>query len=215
MIGILGGTFDPIHYGHLRPAQQVFHALGLEKIHFVPAANPPHRRTPVASCRHRLRMVELALAGRSGLCVDDREARRQGPSYTVITLESLQADFEPQPLCLLMGMDAFRGIELWYQWERLLQLAHIVVMQRPGWPTPQSDEELPLWARGSVCDDRQQLVRKKNGLIVFQSVVPQDISASDVRAMIAKRKSAQEMLPDPVWAYICNNHLYGYSNQEA
>ena len=103
MIGIFGGTFDPIHYGHLRPGQQALRALELQELRFIPAAHPPHRQTPVAACEHRLRMAELAVAEHPGLRVDDRETRRDGPSYTVATLESLRAENETQPMCLLMG----------------------------------------------------------------------------------------------------------------
>ena len=214
MIGILGGTFDPIHYGHLRPGQQALRALELQELRFIPAAHPPHRQTPAAACEHRLRMVELAVAEYPGLRVDDREICREGPSYTVVTLESLRAENETQPICLLMGTDAFRGIESWYRWERLLQLSHIVVLQRPGWRTPTANEDLPLWARDLVCDDSRQLARRTSGMIVFQPVTPQDISASKIRMMIARGDSVQGMLPDAVWSYIRGNQLYGYSLQE-
>lgn len=214
MIGILGGTFDPIHYGHLRPGQQALRALRLQELRFIPAAHPPHRRMPIAACEHRLRMVELAVAERPGLRVDDRETRRGGPSYTVVTLESLRAENETQSICLLMGADAFRGIESWYRWERLLQLSHIIVLQRPGWPTPRDDKDLPVWARDVICDDNRQLAEKRNGLIMFQSVTPQDISASNIRMMIARGESVRGMLPDVVLSYIRANQLYGYSRQE-
>ena len=141
-LGILGGTFDPIHYGHLRPAQEVLRALDLAEIRVIPAANPPHRRPPVATPEQRLRMVELAVAGVPGFTVDDREFRRGGPSYTVLTLESLRSEFGERPLCLLMGLDAFEGIETWHQWQRLPELAHFIVMTRPGWEFP-AGERLP------------------------------------------------------------------------
>jgi nicotinate-nucleotide adenylyltransferase len=211
VIGIFGGTFDPIHYGHLRPGQQALHALELQELRFIPAAYPHHRQTPVAPCEHRLRMVQLAVAEHPGLRVDDRETRRDGPSYTVVTLESLRAENETEPMCLLMGTDAFQGIESWYRWERLLQLSHIVVLQRPGWRTPGANEDLPVWARGVICNDRRQLSKTTNGLIIFQSVTPQDISASKIRMMIARGESVQGMLPDVVLSYIRANQLYGYS----
>lgn len=211
MIGIFGGTFDPIHYGHLRPGQQALRALELQELRFIPAAYPPHRQMPVAACEHRLRMVELAVAEHPGLCVDDRETRRDGPSYTVVTLESLRAENKTEPICLLMGTDAFRGIESWYRWERLLQLSHIVVLQRPGWRTPADNEDLPLWARNVICRDGRQLSKTMNGLIMFQSVTPQDISASKIRMMIAQGESVRGMLPDVVLSYIHDNQLYGYS----
>jgi nicotinate-nucleotide adenylyltransferase len=111
-------------------------------------------------------------------------------------------------------MDAFRGIESWYRWERLLELSHIVVLQRPGSPTPKDNEDLSLWSHGTVCDDNRQLAEKRNGLIMFQSVTPQDISASNIRMMIARGESVQGMLPNVVLSYIRANRLYGYSRQE-
>lgn len=214
MIGIFGGTFDPVHYGHLRPAQQILQELELRELRLVPAAHPPHRRTPVATCGHRVRMLELAVAERADLRVDDRETYRQGPSYTVITLESIRAENEAQSICLIMGTDAFRGIESWFRWKRLLQLSHIVVLQRPGWRTPIATEDMPLWARDAICNDSQQLAKKTNGLVMFHPVVPQDISASNIRMMIARGESVTGMLPEVVLSYIRSNQLYGYSLHE-
>lgn len=210
MIGILGGTFDPIHYGHLRPADQVLLVLGLDEVRLVPAAIPPHRIAPVAACKHRLRMVELAVAEWPGLHVDDRETRMNGPSYTVRTLESMRVEFGGRQLCLLMGADAFYGLESWYRWEQLLELAHIIVMQRPGWPLPGPAAKLPVWARARVGRDKGQLLDKSTGLIMFHQVDPQDISGSRIRSMIAKGRSVHRLMPNPVWEYIRANQLYGY-----
>jgi nicotinate-nucleotide adenylyltransferase len=193
VIGILGGTFDPIHYGHLRPAAQVLLALDLAEIRFIPTARPPHRKSPEASYEHRLRMVELAVAPHERLHVDDRESRIAGPSYTVLTLESLRAELGEQPLCLLIGSDAFRGIESWYQWRRLLQLANIVVMERPGSPMS-TVAQLPSWAQ--------------------EHVYPQDISASGIRTMIEHGQSIADLVPHAVWDYIRRNRLYHYKDQE-
>lgn len=213
MIGILGGTFDPIHYGHLRPAEQVLRAIGLDEIRFIPAAIPPHRAIPVASCRHRLRMVQLAVAPRPGFCVDDRETRVEGPSYTVRTLESLRAELGSQILCLIIGADAFAGLESWYQWNRLFELAHIVVVERPAAPMPHSSACLPAWARDRVCDSRQALSKATAGLVLLQHVDPQDISSTSIRDMIKKGESVQGLFPDAVWEYIRANQLYGYEKQ--
>ncbi len=211
MIGILGGTFDPIHYGHLRPAAQVLCALNLDQVRLVPAAIPPHRAVPVAPCSHRLRMVELAVAEYTGFCVDDRETRMRGPSYTVRTLKSMRTELGSRQLCLLMGADAFDGLDSWYHWEELFELAHIVVMQRPGWPVPDSATTLPVWARTRICSEKARLLDARSGLIMFQRVDPQDISASRIRSMIAKGESVRGLMPDPVWRYICVNRLYGYT----
>lgn len=215
MIGILGGTFDPIHYGHLRPAAEVMHALAFSEVRIVPAANPPHRRAPVAAFNDRLRMVELAAASEPGFVVDDREGRFPGPSYTVPTLESLRAELGVRPLCLLMGTDAFRGIESWFQWERLFELAHIVVLERPGVPMAALEANLPPWAGARLCRERRQLALAPAGRIVLERVHPQDISASAIRAMIAAGESPRGLLPEAVWNYVQARGLYGYRSQRA
>ena len=208
MIGILGGTFDPIHYGHLRPAQDVQRALKFDQLRFIPAANPPHREAPVATAAQRLHMIELALADFPEFVCDDREIRRGGPSYTVPTLESLREELGEQSLCLLLGMDAFCCLETWYQWQRLLELAHLIVMPRPGWPPPPTDASLPAWARGKVCGDSDELRQTNSGRLWFQDVTLQDISGTRIRNAIAKGESVQGLLPDAVWEYIRHEGIY-------
>jgi nicotinate-nucleotide adenylyltransferase len=207
MIGILGGTFDPIHYGHLRPAQEVLRALDLAEVRIVPAANPPHRRPPLASAEQRLRMAELAVAEFPGLRVDDREIKRGGPSYTVLTLESLRVEFGARPLCLLLGMDAFEGLETWHQWQRLPELAHFVVMTRPGWSLPSADV-LPAWARGRLAHAAGDLAQASAGKIYYQTVTPQDISATRIRKAIAHSEPVDGLLPPAVLDYLRANRLY-------
>lgn len=206
-LGILGGTFDPIHYGHLRPAQEVLRALDLSEIRIIPAANPPHRRAPLATAEQRLRMAELAVAEFPGLRVDDRELRRGGPSYTVLTLESLRRELGAQPLCLLLGVDAFEGIETWHQWQRLPELAHFVVMTRPGWPPPAADV-LPSWARGRLARVPDDLAQAGAGKIYFQAVTPQDISATRIREAIARGEPVDGLLPPAVLEYLRANRIY-------
>ena len=133
-IGILGGTFDPIHYGHLRLADDVRRQLDLPEVRLIPAGEPPHREKPVASAPDRLAMTELGCAEFAGLSADDREIRRHGPSYTVLTLEELHEEQPMRPLLLLIGADAFAGLAGWHRWERLFTLAHFVVVERPGRP---------------------------------------------------------------------------------
>ena len=135
-MGIFGGTFDPIHYAHLRTAFELQQALRLKEIRFLPAGNPPHRDQPVADAQLRLKMVELATAGQAGFVVDDREVRKEGPSYSVETLGELRHEYPDRSLCLIVGMDAFLSLPKWHQWQELLQLAHLVVAHRPGWRAP-------------------------------------------------------------------------------
>ena len=204
MIGILGGTFDPIHYGHLRPAQEAMVAIGLEEMRVVPAAAPPHRPAPVASARQRGEMARLACAEFPGFIVDDRELERPGPSYTVTTLESLRAEFGQRSICLLMGTDAFGGIEGWRQWQRLPELAHIIILQRPG-----STMTAPsAWARSRLCRDLRELAHTAAGRILFQPVTPQDISGTHLRAALARGEAVESWLPRPVLEFIRANGLY-------
>lgn len=206
-IGILGGTFDPIHYGHLRPAQELLRVLEPAEIRVIPAASPPHRRAPAATAAQRLHMAELAVAEIPGFVVDDREYRRGGPSYTVLTLESLRREFGDRPLWLLMGMDAFEGIETWHQWQRLPELAHVIVMTRPGWKFPQGDA-LPMWASDRLVRDPSVLARTACGKIYFQTITPQDISATQIREAIAGGAPVDKLLPPGVLDYIRTNRIY-------
>ena len=132
-IGIFGGTFDPIHYGHLRPALELLETLELAEVRFIPCRIPAHRGLPQVTAEQRLALVRLALADQPGFMADDRELRREGPSYMVDTLASLREDVGPEtPLCLIIGADAFRELHTWRRWRELTDWAHIVVMQRPG-----------------------------------------------------------------------------------
>ncbi|BAU47182.1 nicotinic acid mononucleotide adenylyltransferase [Sulfurifustis variabilis] len=208
MIGILGGTFDPIHYGHLRPAQDAARQLGLTELRLVPAATPPHRRRPVAHAAQRLRMVELAVAEFPGLAVDDREIRRGGLSYTVPTLESVRAEIGTTPLCLLLGTDAFRDIESWHRWSRLPELAHLVVLGRPGFPAPDA-ADLPVWARKRLVAGPGELRTRSAGGLLFLEVEPHDVSATRIRAAIARGETPPaEWLPASVLDYIRRNGIY-------
>ena len=205
-VGIFGGTFDPIHYGHLRPAQEAMQKLALAEVRFIPAATPPHRPPPQASAAQRLAMVELAIRGLPGLRADDRELQRGGLSYTVLTLESLRAELGKTPLCLLIGADQFRSFETWYRWQEIPALAHLVVLNRPG----TTAGVLPAWARGRECADLQVLREAPAGQLAFLSVSPQDISATRIRTALARGESVQGLLPEAVLDYIRTNQVYGH-----
>lgn len=207
MIGVLGGTFDPVHYGHLRPGEEAYRRLGLARLQVVPVARPPHRPAPLASAAERLRMVELALAEFPGFIADDREVRRGGVSYTVPTLEDLRREIGPQPLCLLLGADAYAGLPAWHRWERLFDLAHIVVLQRPG--ALLSRDEPPAWARDRLCAHASDLDDRLAGGILYLPVTPHDASATRLRAMIARGEPPPpDQLPPAVWGYIRQHQLY-------
>ena len=211
MIGIFGGTFDPIHHGHLRSAQEVLQTLALQEVRFVPAATPPHRAPPVASVADRLQMLRLALDGHPGFILDEREIRRPGPSYTVLTLESLRAEFGSRPLCLLIGLDAFLGFATWHRWQEIPDLAHLVVMTRPGWEAG----ELPEWAVSRLCRDKAELARSPAGRLFFLPVRPQNISATAIRGALARGEDIQGQVPEAVRGFICHNNTYSHLNQRA
>lgn len=206
MIGLLGGTFDPIHYGHLRPAQEAMHALGLSELRLIPTHRPPHRPAPQATPEQRLQMVRLACGEFPGFIVDERELKRDRLSYTVETLDSLRADVGEQPLCWLMGMDAFRGFETWNEWERIPDLAHLVVLHRPGWDV--NAAPLPEWARLRWTDSVADLARTPAGRLLFQPVTLQDISGTHLRAALARHEPVEALLPAPVLEYIRTYHIY-------
>jgi nicotinate-nucleotide adenylyltransferase len=220
IIAILGGTFDPIHYGHLRLAADVKSAVGLDEVRLIPAGDPPHRAPPVASAEHRLAMTELGCAEIPGLCADAREVHRSGPSYTVLTLESLREDQPKRPLALVIGADAFAGLEQWRRWQQLFTLAHFLVVERPG--TAFDPAELPAalrtqWER-RLTTDAMRLERSLGGAILRVDVTPQPISASAIRAALAHGpagcNSVRGLLPASVLAYIDRNQLYR-SDQDA
>jgi nicotinate-nucleotide adenylyltransferase len=206
-MGIFGGTFDPIHYGHIRTAFELYQLLRLPEVRFMPAGNPPHRETTFASNALRLRMVEVAIAGQPGFTLDDRELRRSGPSYSVDTLGELRAEYPQRPLCLVIGMDAFLGLPAWHRWRELLDLGHLVVAHRPGWEAPTTGTlgEL-LAARGtaSVAD----LHERTGGRIYIHAVTQLEISSTEVRALIAAGRDPRFLMPDGVRDIILDTGCY-------
>lgn len=206
-IGVLGGTFDPIHYGHLRPALELLENLELAEVRFVPCRIPAHRDTPSITAEQRLDLVRLATAGQPGFVADDRELRRSGPSYMVDTLISLRAEVGATPLCLILGTDAFRDLPTWWRWRELGELAHIVVMQRPGMAQP-FPPPLEAFVVPRAVHDAPALRRRPAGGILFQPVTQLDISATRIRALLARGRSPRYLLPEAVLASIHDRALY-------
>jgi len=210
-VGILGGTFDPIHYAHLRLAEELCDALGLAQVRIIPASVPPHRAAPRVTSEHRLEMARLAVRGNARFLLDDRECKRQGPSYTVDTLQELRAELGANAaLCLLMGVDAFLALTTWSRWQQLFELAHLVIAHRPGFsldvdalPQALAEQVKSRWA-GKV----DVLRGHPAGAVVRQAVTPLDISATAIRAEIRDGRSPRYLLPDSVLDYIHRNQLY-------
>jgi nicotinate-nucleotide adenylyltransferase len=207
-IGVLGGTFDPIHYGHLRPALELLETLDLAEVRFIPCRIPAHRGTPQVTAEQRLALVRLAIAGQPGFVADDRELRREGTSYMIDTLASLRDELgQETPLCLIIGADAFRELSTWSRWQELGKVAHIVVMQRPG--APQAlPAPLAEWATPRTALDAEVLQTQPAGCILFQPVTQLDISATQIRALLARGQSPRYLLPEAALACICDQALY-------
>ena len=206
-IGILGGTFDPIHFGHLRMAVELHEAFTLSKVHITPCYQPVHRPLPIAMPNQRLAMVACAIVDEPSLKADRREIDRHGPSYTIDTLLSFRAEMPQAALCLLIGIDAFLDFTTWHRWEEILELAHLIIAHRPGY-------QLPL--TGIIADlirsrlQREPAFIRENlaGGILFQAITSLEISASTIRKQIAEGKSSRYLLPDNVYHYIKENQIY-------
>ncbi len=213
MIGIYGGTFDPVHFGHLRAALEVYQGLGLHEMRLLPCYQPPHRAPPVADARARLTMLRSAVGTDTrGLVVDNREMRREGVSYMVDTLVSLRAALNDEPLCLVLGADAFLQLHRWRRWEEIISLAHIVVTHRPGWTlaadAPNLDPVLARLWRDCHVGDVAELAAAPAGRILQFTITQLDISATRIRAMVARGESPRFLLPEKVWNLIRLQGLY-------
>lgn len=206
-LGVFGGTFDPIHFGHLRPALELKEALGLEEVRFVPCRVPPHRAQPVAPAEVRARMVSLAIEGVSGFRLDRRELGRSGPSYTLDTLAELRKEYPNRQLVLLMGADAFLGLPGWHRWRELLELAHIAVAHRPGWSL-QGAEGLNELADGRLAAEPTALTVAPSGRIVLVEVTQLEISATAVRAAAAAGNDVRFLVPEVVREFIEKSGCY-------
>ena len=208
-VGILGGTFDPIHHAHLRLALEAWMACGLDHVRFIPSATPPHRTAPGASAVHRLAMVELAIAGNPAFVADRRELDRAMPSYTIDTVASLRTDLgAARPLCLIVGADAFALFETWRRWRELLDQVHLIVAHRPGFAvTPETPTLAAEFAR-RCTDDPANLRDTPGGRIHPLAITALDIAASRIRADLAAGRSPRYLLPDAVVGYIEAHCLY-------
>lgn len=206
-VGIFGGTFDPVHIGHLRLALELKQQLTLDEMHLLPCYLPPHRPTPGASAAQRVAMLHLALQGCPELQLDTRELQRDKPSYTVDTLIELRSHLGAQvSLSLCMGMDSFNSLDSWYEWQQLIRLAHIVVVERPGFELPELGPVAELVRRHRTNADAIHLAPAGALVVTAPRLLP--VSATEIRAQIQAGQSPQFLVPDSVWRYIGEQQLY-------
>ncbi len=206
---IYGGTFDPVHHGHLRLALEVADHLGVEHVSLVPCHIPPHRGQTGASSRQRLEMLRLAVAGEPRLRIDDRELAREGASYTADTLRQLRAELgQDEPLVMVVGTDAFASFDRWREWQQIPELAHVVVVSRPGPPLEPSGNPARLLAERVVAGP-EALHGRPCGAFFKMDPPLLDISATGIRERIGDGRSPRYLMPDPVWWEIRRQGLYG------
>ena len=203
MIGIFGGTFDPVHYGHIKPALSIKDTLNLSQLRFIPNRLPPHRAEPWLSVEQRLQLLQAALIDYQGVIIDERELERDGPSYMVDTLTSLKQELPNETLCLIIGMDAFLGITTWFKWRALFDLCHLVVIDRPGFDrasiAQQFDADDYAFLEQRMSSDVNTLTARDSGRILLQSVPQLDISSTSIRDNLSHQELMAQWMPEPVY----------------
>jgi len=208
LVGVFGGTFNPVHYGHLRSALELVERLQLEQLRLMPSASPPHRDAPECSAERRAAMVELAVTGEPRLVCDAREMQRPGKSYTIDSLIELRGELGAQRgLCMVLGCDAVQDIATWHRWQELLDWAHIVIIARPGWQLPRAGE-LAQWLKVHQLESPELLRQRPCGGIVIEELRPLAISSTEIRDLLASGRSARYLMPQSVLDYIQTHTLY-------
>ena len=206
-LGIFGGTFDPIHCGHLRAGFELMQALSLTVVRWIPVGNPGHRHPPRASAARRLEMVRAAIDGQPGFVLDEREIRRSGVSYTFDTLNEIRREQPSQPLALLLGMDAFNGFDRWHRWRDILDLAHLLVATRPGCAMPAEGPLADLLAE-RLAVDPGALQSANAGLIHVRAVTSLEISSTELRALLQRGGDPRYLVPETVRTIIVESGCY-------
>ncbi len=203
-----GGTFDPIHNGHLRTATDVAELLGVAEVRLIPCGKPAHRAPPVATAAQRLKMLQLAVEDQPGFVIDTQELTRSGPSYMVDTATNLRTELGQQCcICLMMGMDAFLGLPNWHQWQKIPEYLNLVVMERPGWQGGQHKALQSLLAQRQVTTT-EALLSAPAGKILLVTVSKLAISASRIRKKISAGESVDGLLPKAVLELIETEEIY-------
>lgn len=207
-IGLLGGTFDPFHLGHLELASSIYYQLQLKEIRLIPCAQPSLRNTPAATAEQRLQMVKIAAQDYSWLCVDDREIKRGSVSYTIDTVRELRLEMPNIPLCFIMSMDQFLQFNRWQSWKEILETVHLIVASRPEYKLEMLNEEMKKIIQQHQIHDAHLLHEKIAGTIFFESISALPISGTEIRTRIKAGEDARNLVPEKVWEYICENKLY-------
>ena len=205
MIGVLGGIFDPIHFGHIKPAITLKKKLGLKEVRLIPCSVPPHRLMPEAESLHRWNMVSI-ISGQNGIVADSRELEREGVSYSYDTIFSLHQEIEDN-ICYILGADALQTFESWYKYEDILTLCNLIVTSRPG-SHPDLIKSLSPTMQSRVTSNPKDLQASQHGKILLYDADYLDISSSAIRAAIKRGEHPRYVLPGAVWKYIKTNHLY-------
>ncbi|MBK5142834.1 nicotinate-nucleotide adenylyltransferase [Budviciaceae bacterium BWR-B9] len=206
---LFGGTFDPIHYGHLKPVEALAQEVGLNRITLLPNHVPPHRPQPEANTQQRLEMVKLAVAGNPLFAVDERELHRLAPSYTIDTLEEIRREQgEEIPLAFIIGQDSLLTLHYWHRWQALLDYCHLLVCARPGYTDKLDTPELERWLEQHRTTNIDDLKQQANGLIYLAHTPLLDISATDIRQRKHNGVSLDDLLPPSVQQYIEQQGLY-------
>lgn len=213
-IGILGGTFDPIHHGHLRMAIELSQSLDLAKVHIMPTGKPMHRKQPLASADHRLEMVKLAVKDEPSLFADDREIRRSGATYTIDTLIEMRKEMPDTPFCLLLGIDAFLGFASWQRYQEILDYAHIIIAHRPHYQPP-ADGVIAKLLADHKQEEAGYIHENLAGGILLKPIAALEISATEIRKLIAMEGNPRYLLPDNVYQYIKKQGIYTGNSYES
>jgi len=214
VIGIFGGTFNPIHFGHLRMAQELAESLNLDEVRFIPSASPPHKLPPLVSAEQRASMVQLAIANNPLFKFDGRELHRTAtdnmPSYTIDTLQSLRDELgENASLVLFMGSDAFSKFNTWHRWDEIISLCHIALVQRPlasiKEPLP---KVLDTFLHNHYTENVDDLHEASAGYVTMQTITSLEISSTAIRNSLQNKQSARYLMPENVIEYIKSQQLY-------
>ena len=207
MIAIFGGTFDPIHLGHINMAQQCVQQCQLDTLYFMPCAIPAHKAKPGISDEHRINMLKLAIENNPHFAIDYRELNREGASYSLLSLKELRAENPSSPIMFLIGMDSFNSLDKWFKWQEIVELCHIVVYQRPGQHC-QVSGELAVYKENAFTEQLSQLQQTHSGKLFFLDGLQVNAASSEIRKKLHLNDNIAELLPTTVSQYIAQHHLY-------